>query len=245
MLEPIKRVSVSAVIVDRIRQSIESGSLRPGDRLPPERDMARQLGVSRLSVREAIKVLEAMGLVEVRPGDGTFVRRATAENLVDPVLLGHLVEEGTTLAELVEVRMVLEVEMASLAAGRATPEDIEAMESALRRMEEQIGRGEDFLEADREFHAAVCDATRNAVLARMYEGIMDLVTHLRRRTWRVPGAPERAVASHRAILDAIRARDPSRARAAMREHMANVRRDLEVVMGQEMTAEGGADRADR
>lgn len=224
-------MNLSAAIVDRIKASIDRGELRPGDRLPPERELARHLGVSRLSVREAIKVLCAMGLLEVRPGEGTFVRRATADSLVDPVLLGHLVEEGT-LVELTEVRMVIEVEMAGLAAARATDEDIEALTAIHQRMADQIARGENFLDADREFHVALCEATRNGVLQKVYEGIMDLIDHLRRRTYHVPGVDIRARDTHQAILDAVRARDPAAARDAMRRHMESVRRDLEVILGQ-------------
>lgn len=231
MLEPIRKQSVSEAIVDRIRDSITRGELRPGDRLPPERDLAAQLGVSRMAVREAIKVLSAMGLVEVRQGDGTFIRRVTAESLLDPLVAGNLVE-ANQLMEIVEVRQALEVEMAGLAARRATAEDLEAMAASLERMAALAGDAEAFLAGDREFHTAICDAARNSVLSRVYDHILDMIHRLQHQTYRVPGAAARALASHQAILAAIRAGNEAAARAAMREHMDNARRDVEALIAQ-------------
>lgn len=239
MLEPIKKLSVSEAIVNRIRDSISRGELRPGDRLPPERDLASQLGVSRMAVREGIKVLSAMGLVEVRQGDGTFVRHVRAENLLDTRVAGSLLE-AAQLLEVVEVRMALEVEMAGLAARRATAEDLEAMDASIRHMEEfLIQEGPRYLEPDLEFHAAICEAARNNSLSRVYENITDLIHHLRQHTYRVPGSGQRALASHRAILTAIRAGDEAAARQAMRQHMENAGRDVEHLMAQRTTGGSG------
>lgn len=230
MLEPIKKVSVSEAVVSRIRDSITRGELKAGDQLPPERDLATQLGVSRMAVREGIKLLSALGLVEVRQGDGTFVRRPTAGSILDPLVASHLLE-AEQLMELIEVRTVLEVEMAGLAARRATAEDREAMTASLSRLEELLAAGLDYLQADLDFHAAICDAARNGVLTRVYANINDLVHHLRMRTHTVPGSGERAVISHRTIFTAIAAGDEKAARRAMRAHMENVKYDLQKLIG--------------
>lgn len=229
MLEPIKKTSVSDAVVARIRDSISRGELKPGDQLPPERDLAIQLGVSRLAMREGLKVLAAMGLVDARQGEGTFITRPTSRSLLDPAVAGPLLDAAEML-ELVEARTVLEVEIVGLAARRASPEHLAALEARMHTMTENLAAGADFLQADLEFHETILAAAGNRILSRIYGNINDLVFHLLEETHNAPGSGERAVRSHREILASVKARDETRARRAMRTHMANVRADLELLI---------------
>lgn len=229
-LGPVNRRNITDEIVNRFRELIESGSLAPGDKLPSERELCEQLRCSRLAVREAIKQLAGLGWVEVRQGDGTYVRRAAPRDLVDPLVVRRLSEEGALL-QLVEARKCLEVELAGLAAERATQEDLDKMQLYLDQMARDIEAGGDvYIDADVKFHMALVTAARNDILRRLYEGIVDLTVESRRLTSAAPGGPPRALAHHRAILDAIRARDPVAAREAMRNHLIQVEKDVITVM---------------
>lgn len=226
---PIRKVTVSAAIAERIRNEIATGKLKPGDRLPPERELARQLGVSRISLREAIQSLVALGLLEVRPGAGTFVKRTTAGYL-DPALVD--LANWQSLAELMEARLVLEMELAGLAARRATPEELEAIRAAMERYEAACHRGSGTVEADLEFHSALGRAAHNSVLLRMYETTSDLTRRLRERTAAVPGAAEESMVAHRRIFERIQARDAAGARREMRRHLEVVTRHLQAAFAQ-------------
>ncbi|HEY3363546.1 MAG TPA: FadR/GntR family transcriptional regulator [Symbiobacteriaceae bacterium] len=230
MLQRVKRTSVGEAVIAEIRDAIARGDLKPGDQLPPERELAAKLGVSRLGMREGLKVLEAMGLVEARQGEGTFICRPTAENLMDPLVAKML--EPAQLLELIEARTVLEVELAGLAARRASAVHRDKMAGSLKVMEERLSTGGDFLPADIEFHDTMMEAAGNQILAHVYANILDLIDHLRMRTYTVPGSGQRALISHKQIFAAIDAHNEAAARTAMRDHMKNVAKDLEQVMKQ-------------
>jgi GntR family transcriptional repressor for pyruvate dehydrogenase complex len=223
----ITRERLYEQVVEQLQELIVSGGLQPGDRLPPERQLAEQLGVSRTVIREAIKTLEERGLVEVLTGSGTYVLQ------MDPGIvsesIGLLVQQyACSFDHLNEVRRMLQIEIAGLAAERAEPEDIEAMEEALQEMEtavanirnhpDQLG---DFVEADLNFHNALAEATQNPLLSVLLEPISDLLLEFRRLASSTPGALEDALSYHRKILEQVKARDASICREVMREHLAN------------------------
>ena len=207
-------------IADQLRQLISAGEYQPGTRLPAERDLARQLGVSRPSAREALIALEVEGWVEVRTGSGVYVldRTQTRENA-----RASLPSTEWGPLELIRARRVIEGEIASVAATRARRRDIAAMEAALTAMEQDAERGVMPLDGDRAFHTAVVQACDNAVLTETVQGFWDarrgpLFTRLggyfeTERSWRA------ALAEHRAVVDAIRAHDPAAARSAMQRHL--------------------------
>lgn len=230
MLNRVKRTSVGEAVIAEVRDAIARGDLKPGDQLPPERELAASLGVSRLAMREGLKVLEAMGLVEARQGEGTFVSRPKAQTMYDP-LVAHMLDSAELL-ELIEARTVLEVEMAGLAARRASAAHLEKLAAALATMAAQMAGGSDYLAADLEFHETVMAAAGNRILSHVFANIHDLINHVQARTRTVPGSGERALASHRQILEAISAHSEAAARRAMRAHMKNVQFDLEQVMKQ-------------
>jgi GntR family transcriptional repressor for pyruvate dehydrogenase complex len=229
-LQRVKRTSVGEAVIAEIRAAITRGELKPGDQLPPERELAASLGVSRLAMREGLKVLAAMGLVEARQGEGTFVSVPTTERLLDPLVAQLL--QAAEFHQLNEARTAVEVEMAGLAARRSSAVQRERMAEALETMERSIAVGEPYLSADVLFHQTVVEAAGNPLLARMYGNIIDLVHHLVEQTQRVPGAGERALQFHAMVFKAIVARDENAARKAMRDHLRDVQHDLDRLMTQ-------------
>jgi len=218
-------------IVDQISRMVRDGSLRPGDRLPPERQLAEEFGVSRAAVREALSALGLMGLIEVRQGEGTFVRNVTEEALVNPMaLLVAMVRDEELGLDMLEVRAALEAEAAYLAAQRREPEDLVAMEEALEEMEAALRTGDLAAEADWKFHHAVASASGNGVLLQIMrtlsESMQESIVRFRTQLLRIPDMDTSLVAEHQGILDAIRDQQPILAHDRMRSHIERVKRTL-------------------
>lgn len=226
---PVRSTRIYEEIVRQIKAMIAEGRLKSGDRLPPERDLAEKFLVSRTSVREALRALETLGLVEIRPGEGTFVRPVSVEALVEPLAM-VMASQREAIAELFEARRLLEPAIAALAARRATPEEIHEMERILEAQAREVSQGRTGLAQDAEFHAAIAAAAHNQAISRLVHGIMDLLAQSREESLHTPGRPLRSHQDHRRVLEAIRRRDPAGAEAAMREHIAAVER---LVLGRE------------
>jgi len=209
---------------------ISSGDYGVGDRLPPERVLVEQIGVSRTVVREALNLLETRGLIRVEHGRGAIVSADTARALHND--LGFLLRmEPSTLWELMEMRKALEVELAGLAAERATPEDIAVMRAVLDRMRENINAPEGYVDADVEFHDLLARSARNRVFLRMMEPIVDLLLASRRMTGSREANAKRALRAHEAILKTVEAKDVEGARREMREHLMLTERDMRATIG--------------
>ena len=227
--------SLHGRVVHAIGRRILSGDLPPGALLPAE----LELGASRTVVREAIKVLAAKGLVESRPKIGTRVRPRDAWNLLDPDVLAWQQEGATNevlLRELTEVRRVIEPAAAELAAARADARDVAALGRAFGEMERtaQAARGSDFeafVQADMRFHLAILHACRNELLEQMSRVVYAALLVSFRATSRLPGRAKASLPKHRAIFDAIRAKDPRGAGAAMRHLVQGTARDIEALGG--------------
>jgi GntR family transcriptional repressor for pyruvate dehydrogenase complex len=220
-LAPIKSTRIYEEIVRQVKAMIAEGRLKGGDRLPPERDLAEKFVVSRTSVREALRALESLGLVEIRPGEGTFVRQVSIESLVEPLAL-LMVSQREAIAELFEARRLLEPSLAALAAARATPEEIVEMERILEAQAAEVAAGRTGLAQDAQFHGAIGAAAHNRAITRIAHAIMDLLTQSREESLNTPGRPTRSHEDHRRVLTAIAARDAEAARRAMHEHLAAV-----------------------
>jgi GntR family transcriptional repressor for pyruvate dehydrogenase complex len=238
-LAPIKSTRIYEEIVRQVKTMIAEGRLKGGDRLPPERDLAEKFVVSRTSVREALRALESLGLVEIRPGEGTFVREASVETLVEPLALLMASQRAAT-AELFEARRLLEPSLAALAAERATPEEIQEMERILEAQAGEIAAGRTGLAQDAQFHAAIGVASHNRAITRIAHAIMDLLTQSREDSLNTPGRPTRSHEDHRRILAAIRARDAARAHGAMLDHITAVET---LVLGSDVALRRGQSRA--
>lgn len=217
-LRPMTRTRLYEQVLERLRAYVTEGSLGTGDRLPPERELAQRLGVSRVSVKQAIVVLEAQGLVEARHGGGTYLLRDTLD--VEPVR--QLIERRRRLPDVLEAREALETKLAELAAERRTEEDLQVLCSAVDFMAEEIAAGGHGAEGDRRFHAAVTAAAHSALLAEFMGSIAEQITESRHESLRQPGRPARSLAQHRRILDAIAGARPKEAAAAMRRHLRTV-----------------------
>lgn len=189
--------------------------LQPGDRLPPERELASHLGVSRASVRQALVVLEVQGLVEVRHGEGAILR----ERRPDAAVVSGVTAHRRRLPEVIEAREALEVQLSALAAQRRTDEDLDRIDQALEVMAEEIERGERGLGGDELFHGAVTAAARSALLADLMADISSAIRESRVESLSQPDRPRQSLASHREVAEAIRAADPAAAASAMRDHI--------------------------
>ncbi|MFD4637757.1 FadR/GntR family transcriptional regulator [Lentzea sp. NPDC058436] len=217
-LRPMVKSRLYEQVLERLRAHVTEAGLGAGDRLPAERDLAASLGVSRASVKQAIVVLEVQGLVEARHGGGTYLVRDTLD--VEPV--EQLVERRKRLPEVLEAREALETKLAELAAERRTDAELETIRAALDYMRDEIKNGENGVEGDRRFHAAVTAAAHSSLLADFMKAIAQQITESRTESLRQPGRPSRSLAQHTAIYEAIAAGDAKKAAAAMRKHVRTV-----------------------
>jgi GntR family transcriptional repressor for pyruvate dehydrogenase complex len=220
-IEPIKSTRIYEEIVRQIKAMIAEGRLKSGDQLPPERDLAGKFVVSRTSVREALRALESLGFVEIRPGEGTFVRHVSVEELIEPLAL-VLATQREAIGDLFEARRLLEPAIAGLAARRATPDEVQEMERILDEQAKDLDRGGTGLTQDGQFHSAIAAAAHNQAITRIVHAIMDLLTQSREESLHAPGRPQRSHQDHRRVLEAIRRRDDAGAERAMREHVIAV-----------------------
>jgi GntR family transcriptional regulator, transcriptional repressor for pyruvate dehydrogenase complex len=195
--------------------------LQPGDKLPSERDLAEILAVSRSSIRDAIRSLELMGMVEPRQGAGTIVREISSDSLVNPLANARKRKEEM-VGELLDFRKMLEPPLAARAAMRVSPAEIVEMQEILDRQEEKLSRGESTIAEDTEFHYAIALASGNSVVRKVLDTLMDLLRDSRERSLQVDGRPKKSLAGHRRILAAIKRRDANAAKAAMRRHIDDV-----------------------
>ena len=228
MYLPIQPERLYEQIVGQIEQRILAGELKAGDQLPSEHELAKQFAVSRTAVREAIKTLREKRLVEIRPGRGTFIINGMPDAMRHS--LGLLMRFGSVsgFSNLVEVREILEPEIAALAATRITDEYITAMREALDIMETALDNVDVFAEADLDFHLALAEATQNPIIPVLVDSIIDLLREQRKRIGLVEGGLQRGQSHHKKILDAVIRRDPQAARQAMQDHLEQVRTDSKV-----------------
>jgi GntR family transcriptional regulator, transcriptional repressor for pyruvate dehydrogenase complex len=222
----LEKTSVGLQAADAIKALIVSGELKPGDTLPPERELATMLGISRPSLREAIRVLSALNVVEPRHGGGTYVTSLDPRQLAQPINF-LLQVDRMAFRYLLEVRQVLEVGAARLAAPRITDEQLAVLRELTEQAEHVIGRPEQFLRFDFEIHTAIIEATGNPIYISLYQSIADLSIESRKRTARSPATRRNAHAGHLAIVEALTSRDSDAAAAAMHEHLNVIQQALE------------------
>ena len=215
--QPLVRTRLYEQVAEQITTWISETGLSAGDRLPPERELAVQLGISRATLSQALVALEVIGVVAVRHGDGTVVAAAPTRRIVESIR-----EHADRLPEIIETRDALETKIAALAAVRRDDEDLRRIEAALTGMEADIEAGGRGVEGDERFHGAVTAAAHNRLLARLMGEISDLIKATRIESLSQPERPRASLAGHRAIADAISAGDPDLAAKAMHAHVAMV-----------------------
>ena len=223
-LEPVKKIRLYENIVKQIQELIQKGELQPGERLPPERELAESLNVSRTSIREALRALEMMGYLEskVGVGGGTYIKEITLDNIM-PAFSQLLLKDEDFITELLEVRLYLEIEVANLAALRRTEEDVQRMQEAIEQMEREVQSGESGLNGDNEFHKALTEAADNRVLKQFADMCGHLLEvereeHLKEYN----GESQKALKDHKKILEAVRHRDEDTVQELMRNHIHHI-----------------------
>jgi GntR family transcriptional regulator, transcriptional repressor for pyruvate dehydrogenase complex len=221
LLEPIKKTRIPEEIANRIRQLILEATFEPGRPLPSERVLARRFGVGRGSVRDALRMLEMLGLLEMRHGQGTFPRELSVDRLVAP-LATVLTYRSDLQDELMDVRRMFEPAVARAAALRVTEDDLIAFERVLSAQRRKLKTGYSAIAEDTAFHAALARATRNRVIVHIMETLNNLLVESRKQTLRQKGRPERSLEGHEAIVTAVRRHDPDGAARAMHDHIDQI-----------------------
>lgn len=221
MLQPIKNTKIYTNIVEQIKKMIVDGELTPGERLPSERELAESLTVSRTSVREALRILESMDLIECRSGDGNFVAEVTMDSLAKSIAWRIPLIRGT-VTELFEVRKIIEPGIVRIAAERANDEDIKKMQKILNKQKKLVEKGKSIFDLDNEFHYAIAEASKNTVIMKMIDMIITLQKETKGSKIEVGERPRHSLQSHSNIFSYLKIKDKERARKAMLTHLTTV-----------------------
>jgi GntR family transcriptional repressor for pyruvate dehydrogenase complex len=224
----VEKSVLSDQIANRILQMIRDKQLNPGDKLPPERELAAMMTVSRPALREALRGLAMMNVIEIRQGAGAYVTTLETAQLVEHLNFVFALDDSTLL-QLFDARKIVEVGLIELAAQRITDEEIGRLEQSVTLSAQSFNDPETFLQADLDLHMQIAQIASNPVLIRFMESIHQLGIASRRRTARLDGMTERTVADHRRIVAALKTRDVAGARQAMLDHLANVEKKLRMI----------------
>jgi GntR family transcriptional regulator, transcriptional repressor for pyruvate dehydrogenase complex len=227
-LNPVSRVTLVEQVALQLAEKISQGFWLRGQKLPSEPELCRALGIGRSTLREALKPLAFMGIVRMRPGEGTYVAD------VYPGLLSQILARGASSAEnrfvdVWETRATLETKLAALAAERADAGDIERLESLLKDMQASLESNGQCTDRDLDFHFAIADASKNCLLRQLLLAIRGMMHEWISKSHELPGKKENAIGEHRRILEAIRQHDPEKAHKAMEAHLVTYRRVLSLV----------------
>lgn len=217
-IEPASRTTLVQSVAGQLISLISEGHLKPGDRLPSQQELTEKMQVGRSTIREALRSLATMGLVEMKPGHGTFIKRMDAQTIIRPDLLALMIDESLT-ERLLEARQIIEPEIANLAAQRASDEDLATIREVLSKCEEAIEAGQPVYRLSVEFHRAVTEAAHNEVLLMFMDSILRLLAERGFLLERKPGFVEWELESHRGVYEYIIERDGRRARIVMARHI--------------------------
>ncbi|MCK8824785.1 FadR/GntR family transcriptional regulator [Fuchsiella alkaliacetigena] len=219
---PVNDKKIYQQIIEQIKKMIYNGDLKKGAKLPSERKLTKELNVSRSSLREAFSALEMIGLIECRPGEGTFIKEKVSDNFLEPLSLLFMVEEDVN-EDLIELRKMLEVSGVKLAASRATEEDLQRIKNSIRQMEVNKGDVQKSGIADRDFHYAVAMATQNTLVSKFLNSISEAIdiyfANAMQRIVNNESRNEEFIAQHRHIYKALVNRDQELAETTMLEHL--------------------------
>jgi len=210
---PIRQESVVMFVIERIKEAIINGEIKPGDYLPTEAELTRNLEVSKTSLREAVKMLQALGVMEVKRGQGTRVRERIRGNIIDPLIFQLILQNGP-IEDIVEFRMMFEPAYSLLAMQNATEEDLQAIGETVKNLERKIETGTPVTEEDdTAFHRAILHSTHNPFVIMVGDTVQDLFRASLRHTAR--HRPENVLCNHQAIFDAFCEKDPEKLREAI------------------------------
>ena len=228
----MKSVAVTNDAIEQIKSMIVNGDLKPGDRLPPEKELAERLGLSRSSLREAIKALVFIRLLDVKQGDGTYVTSLEPRFLLEALSFALDIHDDSSVLEIFEVRRILESHATGLAAKKATPEDIQALRAESAQVAAHSNNRELLVEHDVRFHQMISELAGNEYMSSLISGLTSQT--VRARIWRViseEGVVERTLREHDMIIDAIEAGNPDLAIAAATVHISGVEEWLRKARG--------------
>lgn len=215
---PLVRTTLTASAFEQLITYVVGGDWKAGDRIPPERELCQQLGIARTSLREALKAMELIGMLESRVGDGTFVCDRS-EFLSRPLLWAFTGTDHHELRDIMEAREFIERDLAGLAAERGSDLEIEQIGIAVERMRDCLRRGESIFDADSAFHLAIAEAAHNEVLRNAVQLLRNLMRQWIVLKYLIPDVPNNVLKQHEAIFRAIRERNSQAARAAMWKHL--------------------------
>jgi len=223
MFSPIKNTKVYEQVIDQIRNMIDEGTLKNGDKLPSERNLVEQLQVSRASIREALRALEVIGLIECRQGEGSYIKASFQDNLFEPLSIMFMLE-GSNQEEIWELRKILEVEASGLAAKRITIEQLNELSEITKRFMNSEGEEESIsAEIDKEFHYKIAECSGNILIFNILRTVSILVDHFivdaRKLILKHQGNKEILFSQHNEIYLSIEKHDPAAARQTMRTHL--------------------------
>jgi GntR family transcriptional repressor for pyruvate dehydrogenase complex len=225
----LKRQTLTSQVIDYVVGLIKSGEVRPGDRLPTENELTQRLGVSRTCVREAMKSLESLRIVHIRPRVGATVLEPSPADLLQAEHFSEALQKQHTDA-LLEFRKIMEVGLASLAAEKADEADLQAMKAALDRYREQVERNEIDCLTDMSFHSLLAKASKNSVAVLVWQMLSARLTRVLERTSTLPHVGSETLRDHLKIFRAIKERNPKKARAAMRAHLEEADRTWRIAL---------------
>jgi DNA-binding FadR family transcriptional regulator len=229
-LSPVERNSLADQVAKKILDLVRTGNLKPGDQLPPERDLAQMLQVSRPSLREAMRGLQILGVVKTRQGGGAYISSLDAADLLGPLQF-LITLNALNVDSLYESRFLIDGGIARIAAERLSDADIDRLKAMVDVQAKLVADLIGFRVSDLEFHRTIMEATGNPFLVRVSHSLYVLGMEYRRIASETPGVLQQSLADHQAIVAAFAARDPDAARGAMEIHMQNVHRSTRDAMG--------------
>jgi DNA-binding FadR family transcriptional regulator len=221
MKQSLRGPALYKAIRDYIKQYILEHHLKPGDSLPPEGQLVEDLGVGRSSVREAVKSLQSVGIVDVRQGDGLYVRELNFDPMLEAFIFGMQFDPNT-LAELLQIRIWIEVSVIGDAVGHLTDADVTKLEAVLGQWEQRVRDGEEYSDLDESFHQIIYGVLHNQTLMNLFSAFWTAFTNLDNKITQ-DADPENVLQFHRSILDAIRARDSESTRQQLLQHFAHIK----------------------
>jgi len=230
LFNKIKTKKVYVKIVEQIKELIDEGKLKPGDKLPIEQVLAEQFGASRPSVREALSALEILGLTERKAGKGNVIKANNMNKNINDEEIRELEQEESPF-ELLEARKVIEVEIAGLASQKFSKEDIVDIEVSLNKMKTVLKDIPKMMEVDREFHINIAKAAHNNFLFSVMLNMNNLLkerlwVNMKKKVWSLPGYPQKYLKEHTEIFEAIKSKDSNTAREAVYSHISGVEKDM-------------------
>jgi GntR family transcriptional repressor for pyruvate dehydrogenase complex len=233
LLKPIRRVRLYENAVDQIQTLILRKKYKPGDRLPSERSLAQQFHISRHSLREALRILDVMGLIEIKVGDGIYVKEVNFLPYIESLNLSlstRLQVEQDTFIKLWEARRILEVGMVELAAPRINESLLKSLRWCIEEMKKNIDHQDAFISSGIRFHRLIAEIGQNEVLILVWDMLANLMRKSQNKIYRVSWLPRKALAGHKKIYLALEARDPLKAVEAMRQHMMEEEKALKATV---------------